>query len=361
MASQNFYDVDAGIAVGSTWGTAAAVTDALHFSTITFNPTWTKHIGADALTGYFRNEAHSQKGALSVPFQATGMGTYDGAWLKLLAGFFGTTTGSPSEVNASEGDYQHTIALTAPTSSIPKFFTIAWDTESDEVIELPSVFITQISWTHQANGQLTWSITGVADKVVYSGDSTPENTAAEVAALTPPSYEECILAGTNSYVRVAAFSSSTALDSGDDQQVLSYSVSYSRAIQEQRPTRGANTPYIVRPKEVGKITGTFGFTLAEVDEGVIDPLEQWMDHDHIMAEVFFDGTIIGAGANRSHKIQLPSLRPGDGSPGGYGPQKGQLMTPQVSYEIYQSDTAAAGMSVSVPTHVIVNEESSSLF
>lgn len=335
-------EVDIGIKTGATWDTAADMaTNAtlLRVSNITVSAAFQEFSPRDIGFDNFRTVV--TKLGLDVNVTITADVSYDGVWLHLLAALMGTSTSSPSETTSSQGDYLHNIDLAS--SNYGDFVTIAWKVEDDYVLEIPSLKITSFSLTHPANGVGQITFQGIGSRVVDNASVT--NSVSDLNALSYTTYEPAVLGATNHYLRIDDYSTGTALSNADDKNILSYNLAITRPMQNRLTLRGANSKYTLEPLQLGVTTGTFGFQMSLIDNSAIDGIVEWLGATKLMAEVFFDGSQIGSGVNRSIKLQLPYLEHIGAMPTGYDVQSNNgLMQPTFTYNLLQAPSAPSGMS-----------------
>lgn len=347
MAVREFNDVSAAVKNGTTWGTAADLTSGaykLHFESITFD----QSRGEFLSTGNTNNvsavtllEANS-----SVTITAN-LGFHNGAIWTMLANLVGTSS-TPAEQTSGQGDYLHTIDTAS--SIYGNFFTLAWEVETDQVIELPSVKPISATFSFAPNQVPTVTIQGVVSRVLFSGNTTTTNTAAELQALTLPSVEIPALNGTNHYFRMNTYAGSS-LSSTNNKEILSAEWTFSRPLDESRTLRGANTPYTSEPIQLNNTDQTLTVTYDRVDDALQDPLDDLLDQTTLKAEMFIDGATIASGVATSIKIQWPILKT-TAAPG-YSPTRGQRITAGHTMRAYQASAAPSGMSGVTNTRVSV--------
>jgi len=186
--------MDVGVALGSTWHTAAdfsSAGDLIHC-----------RMGLNAGYGLFTprdNGFNNFRGSITrlaknVGVQITCDLAYDQAWMMLLFAFLGQSTASPSENNVGEGDYAHTGAMAEETG---KFVTLGWLIEDDEAVEIPSAIVQSISIQSDVNGVGTFQANLIADQIVGPGSVT--NSVADIQGLSYPTFEAAVFGDTNHY------------------------------------------------------------------------------------------------------------------------------------------------------------------
>lgn len=318
MANLDPAAVIVGAGMGAVWDTARDLTLSnvgKKVDLITFQPSG----GFDPFVrpdiGSSNYETTLDRGALNLNIAASATMTYEGGWIQFLAQLMGTVTASPAETNAGQGDYIHVMDLASTVNG--KYVTCAQLTEDDYVYEIPSVKFISASMSGVVNKPPTINFTSIGSRVIAT-PGTPTNTAAEVTALTALTYNPMKFGGTNHYLRINA-QAGGSLSSTNNITIKEWALSVSRPITGDYVLNGANTPYTTEPLQDGGPTVLeFSFKLSDATDTLIDGLTEWINGTEKKAELFIDGAIIGAGANRSIKIQLPRLIPVTELPDGYG-------------------------------------------
>jgi len=332
--------MDVGIALASTWGTAADFTsagDLLRVSnlslTCAFGEFTPRDIGFDNL---IQEIIRLQ---MDCSITLTSDLVYDQAWLMLLFAFLGTSTASPSENNVGEGDYNHVGSLQTDTG---KYVTLGWTIETDEAVEVPGAMPQSIAIQSGVNGVGTFQCTLLCDRLV--SPASVENSVADIEALSYPTYEAAVYGDTNHYLRIADHSTGTALDSGDNMEELSWQFSLNRPLQTRFTSRGANSRYTAQPRQLGRMDGNLSFLLPQLDSSDVPGIVDFLGQQQKMAEIFFDGTQIASGDNRSCKFQFPLLEQIQRPDGIDIPGANQFIEQGLTYRMLAPTVAAAGMA-----------------
>lgn len=336
MASIPGHTQALGIAQGSTWGTAVQATSKLGVSAFNAPASRELRVTGNHNRGFL--PAVAKQGREIADFSASGMCTFGEPWLLLYALFAGASS-SPAEQTSGQGDYLHNLDISPDAN---KFFSCAWEVESDTVHENPSVVLSSFGFNFQENEPITWTAQGMADQKKMSGAATNN---AQLNALADAQAEElAMFNGTNAYLRIADYSTGTALDSGDNLALATASIQLAIPRTRYYGVRGANTRSSYRPYQSGLLSGTFTVMLAEQDDSVLDLYAKFNSGTVLMAELFVDGAQIGSGVNTSLKFQLPSLTPiNDNGSDGIGGQA-SLSQPQMTFAMNQAPAAPSGMS-----------------
>lgn len=344
MAWQNYYDAIAGVGKAVTWGTAIDLTTATvgnrcHFSSISPSISIEKFFSNDNAASGRYVQAVKDLG-FTCGFTISGELSFGQSWQYFFANLMGADTVG-AETTAGQGDYPHKYEL--ESDAYAKLLTFAYSVEDDKTIEFPSVKCVGFQFEQSANATGKWTATCIADRAVYTGTV---NTYAKLAALTMPNtFENAYLAGTNAYCRIADWSSSTTMTNTSDRKILSWSLKLDRPLESRRCLQGANTRYIVQPRQLGRVTGEFTVTLNERLASDIDVLLEYMtSNKEKFAEIMQDGAAIGTGVNTSLKIQLASLKYTADTPGGYGWEGASIPSPVLKFQLCQPTAAPAGMA-----------------
>ena len=360
----NLEDLDKVLALskGSTWGTAVNAT-VPYDGMFSWTGTQEQSRGVGVNQKYL---THIRRTNFSVEATFEGMYTFDGAINHLLFGMIRPTSSTPSEQNVGEGDYLHTWALGHP-SSIP-FYTIAWMENSTTALEIPSFQVQSITINAPINQPMTYSVTGVGDRIVQGG----ENTYAELETVggSPLAYDMAIFGcgGTpaNHFFRLD--DDTSGLASGDDMPVNNVSFTLSRAETAQRTTRGANSPYILQPRETGRVTGQLSFTLNVEDVSAIDFMADFIASTtetakNYQAKFLVDGPQIGSGDNKTFEAQFPYLCYSTERPTGFNRNEDQISNPVVTFEIMgdPSYSPKTGQNDDVPMSLLLTNTRSTSY
>jgi hypothetical protein len=323
-----------GIVKGATWGTEVEVTSRLRVQSLTINdsyaPRITQNHDKSYMPGTIKRGRRSVSGSFSVDC------SFGGEWLVLYALFAGTAS-TPAEQNASQNDYLSNLDF---ASTHQYFLSLAFKIEDDVVMSVKSAKISGFSFSGSENGGLFCTVQFIGDAVQTGG----ETSIAELDALTFEDNEEVVIFnGSAAYFRYGDYSTGTALSSSDDVNMTQFSINLSRPITPYYGLRGANTDETYEPYSSGLASGNFSFTLAAIDDSVIDLFAKLEANTQGMAEIFVDGVQIGTGANTSLKFQLPSCRPLSVSGYGIGGQA-TLQQPSLTCALEADVTAPSGMS-----------------
>lgn len=351
MASISTPEVDAIIRLGSTWGTAVAVDtvtagQSIHLSQLSITDGFEEFQPRDIGFDNFVTKITRMKRSVGV--NITCDLAYHGAWLFILACIMGGDS-----VSGSTPEYTHTMDLTSNNNG--KFTTMAFKVEDDYALEMPSIKWTSFTIQSDANGVGTFSAQGIADRIV--DNASVVNTITKINAASYPTYDAAVLGGTNHYFRTNTASGS-GLTSGEDKNILSYSISISRPFNPRFTLRGANSAYTLEPRQLGPTIGTTSFKMSEINDATIDGYNEFLSQTKKKIELFCDGTLISA-VNASMKIQIPAAE--SKMPQGYDiPNNSSLMQPTYTYNLLKAAAAPTGMSgvTNYARFVFINERAS---
>lgn len=322
----------------TTWGVEGDITSGgifLYASNITCSGGYETVYPRDFGTSGKRTIQRRTRAAFTVSI--TCESTFGQGWLALLSGLMGTES-TPAEVNVGQGDYLRTIDLADYPSIV---WTLVYSVETAKTRCIPSLKITSASFTGDAAGVGQWQFQGIGHSFIESS----ANTVSEIAALSTYTYDQAILGGGNHYFRYGAYSTGTALTSTNNLPILSVGVNLERPLSGQYGLNGANTFFVTEPTQQGDTMGSLTFRLPTLDGSQADLMADWSAANFKMAELFYDGTQIGTGANHSVKMQFPYLQsPGD-VPGGQDlPGNNAFFNPSINLSTLKVGTAPAGMT-----------------
>jgi len=343
------------VALGKTtnWDVAGPVHKILNSTTV--EPSVSRNTVQATDTGSGGGLPTSQKvSGEDVSMSTASQLSFCGGIFNILAAFMGDYTPG-GEQTAGEGDFLHTMAFAAASEY---FNTIVYKTQSDTVREILATKWQQFTLNMPVNDIITASASGLSNRSLYSDKETVVNGAAALDLLPAKDIDLACMAGANMYLRVAPFSTTTPLDATNEIKFNNIQLQFNRTFTASRVARGADTKYIVEPKETARPSITLTITLDEQDKATLDFLEEYCEDRELMAEIFFDADPIGAGLNRSVKIQIPKMQVGTAGPGGVGVSSTAIFAPSQAFTVLQTAVAPAGMAgVLAPTVELVNSDS----
>jgi hypothetical protein len=265
------------------------------------------------------------------------------------AALLGTVNASGVVATVGQGDYVHSMALEGDSN---RDITISFLKHADdEVIEFPTVTLTDMTVTADNVGRSTVTFNGIASNIVNDADAVNDATIVNALPLSS-NYRLAVLGqGANCathYFRLADRSTSVPLDSGDDMAITNFTATITRPLDPFYTLTACSSKNTKRPKQVGLIEGTLEVTLGEVDSAVYDALDKWDNAADLMAEVNIDGVDIGTGNPAGFKFQFPHLKPAAAAPALGFDSVSTLVQPTISFRLLTNgdiSDASAGMTV----------------
>lgn len=342
MAGINTNRASMVVGPGATWGTAPDLSSTgkkTHVSQLTVNSSLGRFNPRDNGFDNFVKEILRLEETvnLTLTFDLT-----SDNWWPLFAAHFMGTASTPAEQTASQADYLSNLDFTNEIDG--EFLSMSYLIEDDKAVEFPSVKVMSMAINMQVNQVGTITFGCIADQIVVAAGSQVNNAADIIALAYPTAYEALALGGTNHYFRINA-QSGAGLTSGENLEILNFSCAYQRPMQTGFALRGASSKYTLEPQQLGPTTGTMGFQLYTVDDGVMDMLDDWKNADEFKCELLVDGSVIGTTLNRSIKLQFPRVTPNSPLPTGYDiPNANSLMQPTANYQVLAAAAAPTGMS-----------------
>jgi len=325
---------------GSTWGTEVQVTStgatALMPSALSMSDAFADFLPRDVGRGPKRtSQARLQNDcSFSISFDTT---YASNGWLVLLSAFMGTES-APAETTVGQADYSSNFDVADSTYGL--FWSLAWTIESNRVLAVPSFKPVSFTYTHAVNGAGTITFQCVGDRLIESSTTTYGN----LSGLTAYTYETATLGGTNHYFRMNS-ASGAGLSSSNNYTAIGWTLSMTRPHQPLFGLRGANTQYTLEPRQQGPMDGTLKLDFTEVDDATLDMFNQWSAATLLKAEIFYDGSVIASGVNRSVKWQMPKLQATGAMPTGHDWQNNNsLMLPSLTYRMLKATSAPTGMT-----------------
>lgn len=327
-----------GIIPGVTWGTAVEISGAqlihglwsLNHNEEVFRPTG---------VGFGNFVKEVVRLGVSVGVTLTVDVRYGCAVMQALTHILGQDTST--ETTVSEGDYAHVMKFDEENDGEFSTFAASYGTSTNDILELPSVKWHTFEWSQAANGVGTITVEGIANRVVTSGATN------NLADLTGSTYQDdvnfAVFGDANHYFRMNS-QGGDALDSGDDKNIMDFTLRVSRPMSSQYTLRGANTRYVNEPKQLGLTEGTLRTKFHRILASDIDLLSIWTNKTQQKAEIFMDGSQIGGGVNRSYKIQMPGLYPLQFPQGFDYPNNNSRMEPEMTFDLLYKDSAPTGMT-----------------
>lgn len=316
MATISVSNIDVGVCVHSgTYGVAADLTTAsgagiLRLTSLSYDATDESY--QPDLTGFNNNKSRIEKLTRAVSVDMSMEMSYNDNWAMILNAICGTAT-SGVEQTAGQGDYKHTLTLEDESAVNLTMAYLAGDDSS--VIEFPTLTVTDVTLNF-VNGQVaTMDVSALASDIKKDADAVNDETV--LAGLTTPSFKAMIVGGgncANHYFRAAAHSTVTALDSDDDIEITSATLTISRPYDPYYVLRGCDSLRIKQPIQIGLNNATLEIGLGAVDLTEIDSLDVWDSFATWMSELNLEGNQIGTGDNETFNLKCPAMLPGASAP-----------------------------------------------
>jgi len=345
MATITANEVDVGIGVCSTWDTAAdltAISGARLIHANQISVTATDEQFQPRSIGWGNQITTVEKTINQTQVTLVCDISYNGSWQIPFVSFLGDATASGVVQTSGQSDYQHTASM-QDSSTI--YNTISFKTESDTVVELPSVVWTSVTIESPSANVGTVTFQGVASRLEIDENAT--NSAADLDTLSYPTYHAAVLGGgdcANHYFRIDERSTVSALSSADDLEILNFQINMTRPLQNRFVLRGCDTRYTQAPKQLGLTQGQLVFQLSEINKADFDSIKKWYDATSAMVEIQMVGDQINSGEYETFKFQLPSLLPAATAPDMGVPSNNTLLQPIVTYQMLKPSAASAGMA-----------------
>lgn len=353
MAQIEFSGALAGVGYTNTLGTADDLTagnaELMHFNSITLNDSF----GTKTVTNTNNTIADllqlEQNVSVTINYELK----YHDASNIFLAAWLGDA-GVPSEVTASQGDYLHTMDYQDTIGD--NYVTLAWKVETDQVIEIPSMKVASVVISASSNGVPQVTVTGVADRWLYSGVDSVTNSATDLDGMSAATtLEFAVCNGSTLYARVNA-ESDGALSSSDDQALTGFTLSWTRNISPGFTFRGANTKYAGALSELSAASMTLELQYLVIDDGSHDPISDLLNQTAKKIEIEFEGAQLGTGTNAGFKFQIPSAKVI--SKTGYTPTRDNRLTAGAVLQCLEASSAPTGMTGVTNLRLLLTNERS---
>ena len=330
-------------AVADSWGTAKTVTEKLVVESLTFDENaetlQSNGIGSGGLMS-----DNLQRGAISVSGQIQMRVGYGNGFPLILAQFMGTS-GTPTEQNAGQADYLHTMTMNTTLKNT--FLTIAAETSSTTVVEFPSVAITNISIVADAApNYVNATIDFLASEAITS---SPTNNNATIDALSQTDTELSLIDPADSFQINAQ--GGGALSGSDKLNITSYTLNLARVQEFAKEIRGAAGNGA--PIQTDKITGSLEINLKQLDDNTyLTAAQSSTEYKSLLS---FDGTQIGTGDNKNYALYIPRMVLTQ-TPS-YGLSSAGLNGYGIAFDIIEAAANPTGMSDTTPYSTVTNGRS----
>lgn len=297
MAKINGSEAKIGIRVGATHGTAVDVAGAygMAFDSLEWNDN--PELLEFSSKGLGRSmKSYLQLGRLSPNLTLTYKLKFGGVGMELLAGFLGADD-TPTEQNASQGDYARTISY----GSTSKFYTIAVQTSSSTACEWASCYPSTLTINYNSFQPVEVSIGFVTTpRVISPSTNTYANLNSTTISDASDSWIVFNQASTFSFNNVGAGS----MPSSHSYDVQSITIDMQKNHEVTNEVTGDATTGA--PNRVGLFTCTMTSTHAGLEDHTF--MSIYENETAKQAVLSIAGSQIGSGANETFNFNLPAIK-----------------------------------------------------
>ena len=349
MASISGAQTNMGVKIATTWGTAVACGTANRFvaevtPNFNVNELTSRTIGSGA---YMLSSA--TRGNFIPTVSVVGDMGYRNNCDVIIAQLWGTS-GTPSEVTASQGDYKHTITMNTTLNA--KYLTLAYEDASATTMEFSTCACRSIGLkTTSVPGYLEFSAELLANTATLSSSTNTNATLANctftegTAELTACDFSDLYRQNT---------SSGGSLSGSDQYNITGFDFSFNRPQDIVPEIKGASGN--AAPVSSGYWDGTFNVTVKELADHAMYTL--WSAETAYKAYVDVQGTQIASGTNKTVRLYLPKMllvtEPQ------YNLTSAGTNTLSLSWRLLKASSNPTGMSSTYPYWEITNTLSTSL-
>ena len=264
---------------------------------------------------------------------------------KLVAQFMGTA-GTPTEQNVGEGDYLHSITMSAAPN--PVYGTLAFEMTSAKVKEYPSCAVRSIATNFGSTNEIVQlSSELLANDIVYDSST---NTNATLASATSAD-ADCVIVKLEDQFLLNA-QSAGALSVSDQYNIVSYSRTITRPQEFSGAVKGSSGNG--QPVASELVTGTLDVTLEALDD--ISKFDSWAAGDTFKCALIIEGSQIGAGDNKTWAEYCPRIKLVQAPK--YNLTDSGYNQVTLNFMILEASAAPTGMSSTKPYFEIINTKSS---
>jgi hypothetical protein len=330
-------------AAAVAWGTAGAVGTGDRCAAKFTHTTSGQRLDSSPIGTGNQMAVDSQLGAVQYALSLSGEATYQSGLDRIMAQFFGTS-GAPTEVTATQGDYRHRMTMNSTWNT--NYCTYAIESASATVMEFPSVAFNNLNIAvSQPKSFVTFTADGIANDLILTGT---ENSNAEIAAATIADTEKMIVGAEDSFW---INSDAGALDSGDLVAITDYTINLSKPQASPNEIKGAtgNSAPVGEDLVVGTVTVTI--------RGNTDNAwhTAWKAGTEYKSSFKVEGTQIGAGTNKSLTIFAPRMKlitvPD------YNVTENGVNPLTLTFELLAASASPTGMNSALPYVDLVNGRS----
>lgn len=269
---------------------------------------------------------------------------------KVIAVFMGTS-GMPTETTVGQADYKHTITFAA---SLTKYLTLAYESTSSLVHELPTCLVTSISIASQSiPGYIDFSANYIADTLQLA---TAVNTNAVLAATTNTEAAgiERVTAKQSDTFRINTQGGGDVAG-GDQLNITGFQLDLERPFEIVNEIAGSSAS--TAPVSSGPMTGTFNVNLKQLDSHAAS-YTVWAAETAQKFRLSFEGSQIGSGVNKRFTVKVARAKIID-APGFAVTDVGRNPL-SLTYQLAKPGSNPTGWTDSYPYFEIVNTLATSL-
>ncbi len=351
MASKRGADINVGIKVGTTHGTAVAcgagdklvlgIDGSLSWD---FAPTILDHGGIGS--GLSMKKATYAVGELpTVSINSFTCG-YNNNFAEMLALFMGVS-GAPTEVTTGEGDYKHVITY---SSAVKKFATIASEMTDSATIEFPSCYPTSVTiTTGDPNNFLKADFEFIANQKVLNSSTNTNATLANTTVLS----ESLIIHNQGDIFRINA-QAGGALSSGDKANITSLTFTMTDAKEPTMEFKGSDSNGI--PDRTELFSAQLVVTFKSLDD--MTWFTAYTAGTEYKSDFDIQGSQIGAGTNETFKLLIPRMKVVNAPE--YGLEEIGENDLTVTFDCLVASSNPTGMTSKYPYFEVTNTTTTSL-
>jgi len=295
-------------------------------------------------SGLVMNEA-SLVGMITPMATITGDAGVRNGFDKVLAQFFGTAS-APAEQTPTKGDYMHRLTLRPAANYI--YNTFSYQLASGDTLEFPSCAVKNINVScSEVHSILQYSAELLGNTAELSSSA---NDAATVIAATIQDSEVLEVKQDDDFWINAQ--SDGALDSGDQINITSFTITYDRPQDFIGNIKGsAGNP---EPTESDLISATLTVTMQEQADKTY--WTAWSAETTYKARINVEGSLIASGSvNKAFKFYFPVLKLID--PPDYSVTDAGFNTVTLNFKCFVASAAPTGMNSVYPYVELINTRS----
>jgi hypothetical protein len=341
--------VSGAVQIASTWGTAAAAGAGDKFAAeYSISPAVDVLTARGIGSGAYMDSNFTRGNILYTGSFTADLGFRNNCDV-LLAQMMGTAA-APTETTGGQSDFLHTITFNTTLNA--KYVTIAYESSSTTVHELPTAAVTGVTIASTAvPGYVDFTANVVANTLQLS---TAVNTNAVLQAATfTEGTPELVTANLDDTFRTNA-QSGGALAGGDQYNVTGFELSLERP--QEIVNEIAGTASTTAPVASDKFQGSFTVQVKDLADHAMYTI--WAAETARKARLSFEGTQIGTGVNKRFTVLLPRMLLVD-APAFTVTAEGRNPL-SLTFRLAKAAANPTGMSSTFPYFEIVNGLSTSL-